>query len=158
MVSVPCWFTDAQRRAVLDASNIAGLNVLRLLNETAATALCWGLPKTMDLPEDSATPKHVLFVDMGHRCVKCLPPSFSVLVCLVSYLGRLDQRGLARSQRVDTVEISPHGGLHIPVSGSVVLMVCVCVGMQLYAGVPGGLYQGQDECAGVSLRQELGWP
>jgi len=76
VVSVPCWFTDAQRRAVLDASNIAGLNVLRLLNETAATALCWGLPKTMDLPEDSATPKHVLFVDMGHSCTQ---------VCLVGF-------------------------------------------------------------------------
>jgi len=43
-----------------------GLNVLRLLNETAATALGWGLPRTMDLPEDSATPRHVLFFDMGH--------------------------------------------------------------------------------------------
>jgi len=76
VVSVPCWFTDAQRRAVLDASMIAGLNVLRLLNETAATALCWGLPKTMDLPEDSATPKHVLFLDMGHCCTQ---------VCLVAF-------------------------------------------------------------------------
>ena len=40
--------------------------MLRLLNETAATALAWGLPKTMDLPDDSATPRHVLFFDMGH--------------------------------------------------------------------------------------------
>jgi heat shock protein 4 len=76
VVSVPCWFTDAQRRAVLDAGNIAGLNILRLLNETAATALGWGLPKTMDLPEDSATPKHVLFFDMGHS---------STQVCVVAY-------------------------------------------------------------------------
>ena len=76
VVSVPCWFTDAQRRAVLDASNIAGLNVLRVLNETAATALAWGLPKTMDLPEDSAPPRHVLFFDMGHS---------STQVCLVAF-------------------------------------------------------------------------
>jgi heat shock protein 4 len=69
-------FTDAQRRAVLDASSIAGLNVLRLLNETAATALAWGLPKTMELPEDSATPKHVLFFDMGHSTTQ---------VCLVAF-------------------------------------------------------------------------
>ena len=54
----------------------AGLNVLRLLNETAATALCWGLPKTADLPEDSATPRHVLFFDMGHS---------STQVCLVAF-------------------------------------------------------------------------
>ena len=35
----------AQRRAVLDAAALAGLNVLRVMNETAAAALCWGLPK-----------------------------------------------------------------------------------------------------------------
>ena len=76
VVSVPCWFTDAQRRAVLDAGNIAGLNILRLLNETAATALGWGLPKTGDLPEENAKPKHVLFFDMGHS---------STQVCVVAY-------------------------------------------------------------------------
>jgi heat shock 70kDa protein 4 len=76
VLSVPCWYTDSQRRAVLDAASIAGLNVLRLLNETAATALGWGLPRTMDLPEDSATPRHVLFFDMGHG---------STQVCLVAF-------------------------------------------------------------------------
>jgi molecular chaperone DnaK (HSP70) len=35
----------SQRRAVLDAAALAGLNVLRVMNETAAAALCWGLPK-----------------------------------------------------------------------------------------------------------------
>ena len=50
VVSVPCWFTDAQRRAVLDAGNIAGLNILRLLNETAATALGWGALPPPHLP------------------------------------------------------------------------------------------------------------
>ena len=55
-----------QRRAVLDAATIAGLNVLRIMNETAATALCWGLPKSLEFPEDSATPKNALFFDMGH--------------------------------------------------------------------------------------------
>lgn len=66
MISVPCWFTDAQRRATLDAANIAGLKCLRLLSETAATALAWGLPKSMEFPDDAAPPKHVLFYDMGH--------------------------------------------------------------------------------------------
>jgi molecular chaperone DnaK (HSP70) len=55
-----------QRRGVLDAATIAGLNVLRIMNETAATALCWGLPKSLDFPEDSAPPKNALFFDMGH--------------------------------------------------------------------------------------------
>ncbi len=36
VISVPTYWTDAQRRALLDASKIAGLNSLRLFNETAA--------------------------------------------------------------------------------------------------------------------------
>jgi molecular chaperone DnaK (HSP70) len=40
--------------------------VLRLLSETAATALCWGLPKSLEMPDDTAPPKHALFFDMGH--------------------------------------------------------------------------------------------
>ena len=35
-VKVPCFFTDAERRAMLDAAQIAGWNCLRLLNETTA--------------------------------------------------------------------------------------------------------------------------
>lgn len=38
-ISVPAWFTDVQRRAMLDAGEIAGLKVLRLVNDTTATAL-----------------------------------------------------------------------------------------------------------------------
>jgi len=76
VISVPCWFTDAQRRGVLDAATIAGLNVLRIMNETAATALCWGLPKSLEFPEDSATPKNALFFDMGHS---------STQVCVVAF-------------------------------------------------------------------------
>ena len=55
-----------QRRSVLDAASIAGLNVLRTMNETAAAALCWGLPKSLEFPDDSAAPRHALFFDMGH--------------------------------------------------------------------------------------------
>jgi len=76
VISVPCWFTDAQRRGVLDAATIAGLNVLRIMNETAATALCWGLPKSLEFPEDSAPPKNALFFDMGHS---------STQVCVVAF-------------------------------------------------------------------------
>ncbi len=39
VLSTPLWFTDAQRRAYLDAAEIAGLNPLRLLNDTTASAL-----------------------------------------------------------------------------------------------------------------------
>ncbi|XP_012886351.1 PREDICTED: heat shock 70 kDa protein 4-like [Dipodomys ordii] len=36
VVSVPCFYTDAERRSVMDATQIAGLNCLRLMNETTA--------------------------------------------------------------------------------------------------------------------------
>lgn len=36
VISVPAFWTDSQRRALLDATRIAGLNCLRLMNETAA--------------------------------------------------------------------------------------------------------------------------
>jgi heat shock protein 4 len=62
---VPGWYTDIQRRAVLDASEIAGLNPLRLINDTTATALGYGITKT-DLPEKDARPRYVAFVDIGH--------------------------------------------------------------------------------------------
>ncbi|KAF9281184.1 adenyl-nucleotide exchange factor sse1 [Mortierella alpina] len=63
VIAIPAWFTDVQRRAVLDAAEIAGLNVLRLMNDSTATALGYGITKT-DLPEDKA--RNVCFVDVGH--------------------------------------------------------------------------------------------
>jgi heat shock protein 4 len=62
VVSIPPYFTDAQRHAMLDAAEIAGLNILRLMHDTTASALQWGITKT-DLPE--GTPKYVAFVDCG---------------------------------------------------------------------------------------------
>merc|ERR1719316_1390623 len=62
VISVPPYFTDAERHAVLDAANIAGLNCLRLMNDVTASALSYGIYKT-DMPADK--PVHVAFVDMG---------------------------------------------------------------------------------------------
>ena len=64
VIAVPGWYTDIQRRALLDAASIAGLNALRLINDTTATALGYGITKS-DLPE-AENPRHVAFVDMGH--------------------------------------------------------------------------------------------
>ncbi|SCV73593.1 BQ2448_7519 [Microbotryum intermedium] len=65
VIAVPVWYTDAQRRAVIDAADIAGLNALRLINDTTATALGYGITKT-DLPLAPEPPKYVAFVDIGH--------------------------------------------------------------------------------------------
>ena len=63
VISVPGWFTEGQRRSILDAAEIAELNTLRLMNDTTATALSYGITKT-ELPEDK--PRIVAIVDVGH--------------------------------------------------------------------------------------------
>ena len=46
VITVPAYFNDAQRQATKDAGNIAGLEVLRIINEPTAAALAYGLDKT----------------------------------------------------------------------------------------------------------------
>lgn len=65
VISVPSFFTDAERRSVFDATQIAGLNCLRLINDTTAVALAYGIYK-QDLPNPDEKPRNVVFVDMGH--------------------------------------------------------------------------------------------
>ncbi|CAK6957269.1 heat shock 70 kDa protein 4a [Scomber scombrus] len=65
VISVPSYFTDADRRSVMDAAQIAGLNCLRLMNETTAVTLAYGIYK-QDLPAPEEKPRIVVFVDLGH--------------------------------------------------------------------------------------------
>ena len=46
VITVPAYFTDAQRQATKDAGKIAGLNVLRIINEPTAAALAYGIERT----------------------------------------------------------------------------------------------------------------
>src|SRR5438094_2726862 len=48
VITVPAYFNDAQRQATKDAGNIAGLEVLRIINEPTAAALAYGLDKAKD--------------------------------------------------------------------------------------------------------------
>ncbi|MCB8814240.1 molecular chaperone DnaK [Desulfosporosinus shakirovi] len=57
VITVPAYFTDAQRQATKDAGSIAGLEVLRIINEPTAAALAYGLDK-----KDDST---VLVYDLG---------------------------------------------------------------------------------------------
>jgi L1 cell adhesion molecule like protein len=45
VITVPAYFNDSQRQATKDAGLIAGLNVLRIINEPTAAALAYGLDK-----------------------------------------------------------------------------------------------------------------
>ncbi len=58
VITVPAYFTDAQRQATKDAGTIAGLEVLRIVNEPTAAALAYGLDK-QDREE------HILVFDLG---------------------------------------------------------------------------------------------
>jgi len=59
VVTVPAYFNDAQRQATKDAGVIAGLNVLRIINEPTAAAIAYGLDKM------SEASKNVLIFDCG---------------------------------------------------------------------------------------------
>ncbi|KPI43502.1 Heat shock protein hsp88 [Cyphellophora attinorum] len=65
VISCPAWFADSQRRAMLDAAEIASLKTLRLINDNTAIALGYGITKT-DLPEADQKPRRVMFVDIGY--------------------------------------------------------------------------------------------
>ncbi len=58
VITVPAYFTDAQRQATKDAGTIAGLEVLRIINEPTAAALAYGLDKA-DIDQK------ILVVDLG---------------------------------------------------------------------------------------------
>lgn len=70
VISCPAWFTDSQRRAMLDAAEVAGLKCLRLINDTTAVALGYGITK-LDLPGPEEKPRRVAFVDIGHSNYTC---------------------------------------------------------------------------------------
>ena len=62
VITVPAYFNDSQRQATKDAGIIAGLNVLRIINEPTAAAIAYGLDKK------SVDEKNVLIFDCGGKC------------------------------------------------------------------------------------------
>ncbi|VFQ89508.1 unnamed protein product [Cuscuta campestris] len=64
VITVPAYFNDAQRQATKDAGVIAGLNVLRIINEPTAAAIAYGIDKKGSGSGDFAS-KNVLVFDLG---------------------------------------------------------------------------------------------
>jgi heat shock protein 1/8 len=60
VITVPAYFNDSQRQATKDAGFIAGLNVLRIINEPTAAAIAYGLDK-----KGSGSEKNILIFDLG---------------------------------------------------------------------------------------------
>ena len=59
VVTVPTYFNDSQRQATKDAGSIAGLEVLRIINEPTAAAIAYGLDKK------SGGERNILIFDLG---------------------------------------------------------------------------------------------
>jgi L1 cell adhesion molecule like protein len=60
VITVPAYFNDSQRQSTKDAGTIAGLNVLRIINEPTAAAIAYGLDQQKDGKE-----RHILIYDLG---------------------------------------------------------------------------------------------
>ena len=61
VVTVPAYFNDSQRQATKDAGVIAGMNILRIINEPTAAAIAYGLDKKKSSDKES----NVLISDLG---------------------------------------------------------------------------------------------
>merc|ERR1719305_2114686 len=59
VITVPAYFSDAQRQATKDAGTFSGLNVMRIINEPTAAAIAYGLDKK------TSTEKNILIFDLG---------------------------------------------------------------------------------------------
>ena len=77
VISVPVFFGQAERQGLLDAAEIAGLNVLSLINEHAGAALQYGIDK--DFTDED---RYVVFYDMGAS------NTYAALVHFTAYTGK----------------------------------------------------------------------
>jgi L1 cell adhesion molecule like protein len=78
VITVPAYFNDSQRQATKDAGAIAGLEVLRIINEPTAAAIAYGLDKT-----DSKKEKNILVFDAGGK-TSYLPPVVQTHTSLIA--------------------------------------------------------------------------
>ena len=65
VITVPAYFNDSQRQATKDAGTIAGLNVLRIINEPTAASIAYGLDK------NSKGEKNIMVFDCGGKNIEC---------------------------------------------------------------------------------------
>ena len=74
VLAVPPFYSSIERQAVLDACKIAKVNVLRLINENTAVALCYGFFRRKEFTEKA---RNVAFLDVGHGKTTCTIASFT---------------------------------------------------------------------------------
>lgn len=69
-MSVPFYFSENQRQALLAAGKIAGLNLLKIVNENTAVGIAYGIYKGASLPPEKEPQKIVAFVDVGNSSIQ----------------------------------------------------------------------------------------
>ncbi|KAG3098515.1 Heat shock protein 17 [Phytophthora idaei] len=92
VVTVPTFFSQAQRQAMLDAAEISGVRVLSLINENAAAALQLAVHASYD-PEDK--PKKILFYNMG---------STSLQVSIAEFSSQVVPDGFKKNKTISTFQ------------------------------------------------------
>lgn len=65
VITVPAYFNDAQRQATRDAGKLAGLDVLRIINEPTAASLAYGFGAPSNFPEEGGQAKTIAVYDLG---------------------------------------------------------------------------------------------
>ena len=105
VIAVPTYATNAERQAYLDACDIAGINCIRLINESTATALTYGFFRKGDL--DAEKPRTVCFVDFGHASLIITFASFTK--GKMKILGTHSNRNLG-ARRIDLLLFELLGG------------------------------------------------
>lgn len=66
VLSVPSYYTENEKKAFLDACKIAELKVARIISESSAVTLSYGLFRKKELPEKNKDARNVVFIDFGH--------------------------------------------------------------------------------------------
>lgn len=74
VISVPSYYTEQERKALLDAAKIAEVNVVKLLNESTAITLGYGIFRKAEL---TTTARNVCFIDFGHCKTSAFVSSFT---------------------------------------------------------------------------------
>lgn len=66
VLAVPHWYTNSQRRGILQSCEIASLNCLKVTNESNAIALSYGIFKSAKKLFSETEPCHIMFIDVGY--------------------------------------------------------------------------------------------
>lgn len=88
VISCPVWYTDVQKRAILDACFIVGIEPIVIINDLAAASLSYGITK-FDLPnskDKNSSPRVVVLFDMGYSSVQvCVSKFFNSHAVVASH-------------------------------------------------------------------------